>query len=273
MGVGVWSGASGRWKSGAFLVTALLASGCVQSFELKTVDTPVVERRVPVDADTPLFESDWQLAGERVTGHVAWSSCVDRRTWRTEQRKTTQSRTSTAASAALVVAGLGAEITGLATYDTSAPTLSCTDSYTTFDGAIVVNPDSSCTTHAPDNTTSAVLVASGVITVAIGLLLLSTGPRTETKILHTTPHDETSTLPCIPPSDLPILSLVLKLGEGKFLHVALDANGDASIAVPPGVKLPPNAELPIVVYRVPPGAKRLLRRWQVIGVVHTPPAE
>jgi len=98
-------------------------------------------------------------------------------------------------------------------------------------------------------------------------------PSDQTQILNSQPHAETITGPCIAPADLAVLSLVLKLGKSQFVHVALEPNGEASIRLPADVAasvLQPGADLPIVVYRAPPAAAGILRRWQVVGTVHVP---
>ena len=239
---------------------------------MRTVNTPVVEHRARVDPNSPLFTSDWALEGARITGHIAWSTCQSERTWRTEVRETVHQRPNTAAALVLIGGGLALGVVGAATYDTSDPKLSCTDS---FDGGgtIVVSNDSVCTWHEPENLTATAFAITGMLSVAVGTMVLAVTASDTTKTLNSTPHSETSTLPCVAPSDLSILSLVLKVGEGKFLHVALDPSGDASIEIPKGAHLPPDTDLPIVVYRVPPGATGVLRRWQVIGTVHTPAPE
>ena|SRR5450432_3401649 len=107
-----------------------------------------------------------------------------------------------------------------------------------------------------------------------GLAVLSVGPSDQTQTLSSQPHLETATGPCISAADLATLSLVLKLGERQFVRVALEASGDASIELPahlpPSARPKPGADLPIVVYRPPPGAAGVLPRWQVIGTVHVP---
>ena len=239
---------------------------------MRTVNTPVVEHRARVDPNSPLFTSDWALEGARITGHIAWSTCQSERTWRTEVRETVHQRPNTAAAALLIGGGFVADAVGFATYDTRGPTTSCTEGYYTSDGTFTTF-HSVCTTQEPENTGPQALLASGALAVAIGLMVLAVTPSDTTKTLNSEPHSETSTLPCVAPSDLSILSLVLKVGEGKFLHVALDPSGDASIEIPKGAHLPPDTDLPIVVYRVPPGATGVLHRWQVIGTVHTPAPE
>jgi hypothetical protein len=255
----------GRGRVWLLLPVVLQTTACSQDVVSRTVNSPVVEHRVPVDADAPFVKSDWTFEGKRITGHVTWSSCVNSRSWQTEQQEIVHQTPNPVIAGVMIAGGVALGVVGAATY-TTASTQTCSDLFET--GGITM-----CTTREPSNAASQLMITTGVLVIATAVAVLNSHPGDLTRVVQTQAHSATGTEACIPPRDLATLILVLKVGAGKFLHVALGENGDASIDLPEGVHLRPGVDVPIVVYRVPAAAKDLLQRWQVVGVVHTPAAQ
>jgi hypothetical protein len=252
-------------------VAIMLVGGCSSTTTTQTVSSPIAERRTRVDADEPIVTSTWALEGSKITGHVSWASCVSQRSWTTEQQSTVRRRPIPVAGWGLLLGGGALVGVGLGTRDSSAPEPACPTDPVAYNEQMLYGP--SCG-HTPSNGSSNAEVLIGAIAMVAGLAVLSVSSSDQTQTLSSQPHAETATGPCISPADLATLSLVLKLGERQFVHVALESNGEAVIELPAhlpsSVRLAPGADLPIIVYRAPRSAAAILPRWQVVGNVHVP---
>ena len=240
--------------------------GCARSQTTQTVKSPVLEIRRQVDPSEALLRSEWQVEGGRILGHVVWGSCVSARSWSVEQQRVDHVRPLPAVALLTAGAGLAALITGVATRDTQL-TMQCTDVYSQRADTPGFQ---SCRGQLPENGASDVSIVAGAIGMATGLILLGIQPSDKVTVLKHEPHAETSVSPCIAPEDLSIMSLLLKLGPNRFVHVTVDAHGEASADLPASAHLPKGADLEILVYRAPPVLAKTLPRWTAIGHVHVP---
>jgi hypothetical protein len=258
-------------RLGAQCVAVTLATACSSTTTTQTVSSPVTELRTMVDPDEPIATSTWALEGSKVTGHVSWASCVSQRSWTTEQQSTVRRRPIPIAGWGLLLGGGALVGVGLGTRDSSAAEPACPTDPVAYNEQMLYGP--SCG-HSPSNGSSNAEVLVGAIAMVAGLAVLSVSSSAQTQTLGSQPHAETATGPCISPADLATLSLVLKLGERQFVHVALQSNGEAVIELPAhlpsSARLTPGADLPIVVYRAPRSVAGILPRWQLVGTVHVP---
>jgi hypothetical protein len=127
-----------------------------------------------------------------------------------------------------------------------------------------------CEPELPDNTASNVAVIMGSLAMGVGMALLWIKPSDTITVLKHEPHAEKSVSPCIVAEDLSTMVLLLKLGANRFVHVTVDANGDASADLTASARLPKGADLEVLVYRAPPAFAQALPRWTTIGHVHVP---
>jgi hypothetical protein len=233
------------------LGAALLApSGC---YRAQVSSTPThdlgYDRRTQAEADDAEISSEWQAEPGRITGKVNWGSCrLERMTYQFDT-VTTRREPNKVAGYALLGGGVLAAALGISLWGASA---SC--------------PNGGCS--GEKNSTFLILgLGAGLPAIGVGAVTLlgntsvidERGPRKEDA------KDEIG--PCLRPEELPELALVLKIAEGKELPVNLREDGSATIEIPAGLALPENAELPILVQRVPKHAGDVLRREQQIGTV------
>lgn len=258
--------ANGLRALGLILSAQLVLGGCAQSETTRTVKSPVQERRRQVNASEPLLSSEWQVEGGRILGHVMWSSCVRERSWSVEEQRVEHVRPLPEAGIITGGAGLAAIITGLALRDTK-PTTECT---TVYSQRSDVPGFESCSTQQPENGGSDVAIVVGALALVTGAVLLGIKPSDKITVLKREPHAETSVSPCVAAEDLSIMILLVKLGPNRFVHVTVDAHGEASADLPANARLPKGADLEILVYRAPPVLAKALPRWTAIGHVHVP---
>ncbi len=76
--------------------------------------------------------------------------------------------------------------------------------------------------------------------------------------------------PCIQKKDLEELKLVLQVTNKKFVTIQVNPDWSARIDIPPGVQLPMDVDLPVLIYRVPRKASGLVGRWHVVGYARAP---
>jgi len=258
------------WRLGMLGVAVSFTAGCSNTVTTQAVSSPIVEHRTSVDSSAPVVTSTWLIEGSKITGHVSWASCVSQRSWTTEERRTVSRRPIPLLGWGLIAGGSALVGVGLATRDYRTAEPPCPTDTIAYNWQKLYGP--SCG-YKPNNGASNTEVLVGAVALAAGLIALSVSPSDQTQISNSQPHAETVTGPCIAPADLAVLSLVLKLNERQFVHVALEPNGEASIQLPARLTssvLRPGADLPIVVYRAPPAANSILKRWQVVGTVHVP---
>ena len=246
----------------------LFCMACSTTMVLQTVSSPVVEQRSRVDLGAPVIASEWSVVGDKIVGRVSFAACVSQRRWATEERRVVHRRPIPALGWAFLAAGAMLVTVGLATNKAPVATVACSDDPQTRNLQMLYGDP--CGGSQPDNTASDIELLSGALAIAVGIGTLALSPSDQTTSIKREPHAETVTQACIAPGDLATLALVLKLGEHRFLHVAVNADGFASIDLPSGIHLTPGAEVPIVVYRAPPAAASVLPRWQVVGLVHVP---
>ncbi|MEI9936877.1 MAG: hypothetical protein WDO69_06615 [Pseudomonadota bacterium] len=239
--------------------------GCMQRETTQTVKSPVLERRTQADASEPLLRSEWQVEDGRIVGHVVWGSCVSERAWSVEEQKIEHVRPLPAAGWLTAGAGSAAIITGLAIRNTQL-TVKCTD--VPQSGEEPSFPV--CQGQEPENGASNAAIVVGTLALVTGAVLIAIRPSDKVTVLKHEPHAERSVSPCIAPEDLAVMSLLLKLGKNRFVHVTVAANGEASADLAASAHLPKGADLDIVVYRAPPVFAKALPRWTVIGHVHVP---
>ena len=228
----------------------------------KTVKSPILERRTPVDASAPLVQSEWRVEDGKVVGDVVWASCVSHRTWTVDEQRVKRVRPIREAAWLTFGAGAAFSILGLATRDTEW-TAKCSQDFqaTGFE---------TCNAQPPDNTFSDLNIVAGALGLVTGSILLALEPSDTITVLKHEPHSETTVASCVATEDLSDMSLLLKLGPNRFVHVSLQSDGQASADLGPGARLPKGADLPILVYRAPPTLTKILPRWQTIGHVHVP---
>jgi hypothetical protein len=262
--IGAWeTTTNGALALGLALSAQLALGGCAHSVTEQTVKSPLLERRTQVDASEPLVQSEWQVVGGRVVGHVTWGSCVSQRRWSIEKRRVERVRPLPTPAWLAVGAGAASMTVGYALRKTD-PVVECHEGFT----ADAYFRD--CRAELPDNTTSDILLVAGVTAVVGGLLALGIHPSDKVTVLEHEPYAETKVAPCFAVEDLSDMSLVLKLGADRFVHVTVQPDGEASADLSPGARLPRGADLPILVYRAPPALVKTLPRWQVVGTVHVP---
>lgn len=256
-------------RFGALCVVAVVTA-CSSTTTTRMASSPVAERRLSVDANAPVVTSTWMFDSSKITGHVNWASCVSQRSWTTEQQRIVHYEPIPLVVGGLLVGGSALFGLGIATHDFTFPEQACPSDPIEYNLQMLYGP--SCG-HGPNNDASDAELITGAIAIAVGLATFAARPKDQIQT-QSQSHAETATGPCISTADLATLSLVLKLGEKQFLHVALEPSGDASIELPAHLPVSarpkPGSDLPVVVYRAPPGAANVLSRWQVVGTVHVP---
>ena len=244
----------------------IVVCGCAESVTTQTVKSPVLERRTQADESEPLLRSEWQVEAGRIVGKVTWGSCVSERSWSVEEQRVEHVRPIPAAGYLTAGAGAAAIIGGLAAYKRQ-PVTTCTDVFP-------LHPDEtayqSCNTAQPENTGSKVAVLFGSVALVTGILLLAIKPSDKVTVLKHEPHVEKSVSPCVAAEDVAVMSLLLKLGANRFVHITVDKDGEASVDLPASARLPKGADLDVVVYRAPAALTKTLPRWTTIGHVHVP---
>ena len=70
---------------------------------------------------------------------------------------------------------------------------------------------------------------------------------------------------CIQPKDVGELKVVLQVSDRKFVTIQVNRDWSARIEIPPGIDLPRNVDLPVLLYTLPRKAAHLAGRWQQIG--------
>lgn len=226
------------------------ASGCYRT-QVSSAPTHDLgyDRRAPSDAEGAEISSEWQAAPGRITGKVQWGACrIERMEYRFDTI-TTRREPDKIAGYSFLGGGVMAAALGLALWGASA---SC--------------PNGGCS--GEKNSTFLILgLGAGLPAIGVGgaTLLGNVSVKDERTPRKEDVKDEVG--PCIEPKELPELALVLKVAEGKELPVNLSEDGSATIEIPAGFVLPENAELPILVRRVPRHAGDVLRREQQIGTV------
>lgn len=58
---------------------------------------------------------------------------------------------------------------------------------------------------------------------------------------------------------------MLQLIEKKFVAFRVNRDSSATIKIPPGVELPKDVDLPVLVYTVPHKVSNLIGRWHLVG--------
>jgi hypothetical protein len=238
------------------LIAQFALGGCAESVTTQNVKSPVQDRRTPVDASEPLLRSEWRVDSGRIVGHVSWSSCTHERSWSIDEQRVEHVRPMPAVALLLIAAGLGGVIVG-STTRSSEPTTTC----------MLVNGINSCTQELPDNNASNFAVIAGGLAIATAFAMLAIKPSDKVTVIKREPHAEKLVSACVTPAEL---NLLLKLGPNRFVHITVDADGQASADLPANARLPKGADLEVVVSRAPAAFSKTLPQWTAIGRVHVP---
>lgn len=245
-----------RWswrnrREGLALVAVLLCApnvACSSTVREVEQTTPVTVHRRKLAAEAPSLASSWRLTPNNIEGHIAWQQCEREESWTTKRTRVT--RTPGTRNAGLALVGVSSLLTvaSVATYPE--PVKHC--------GVY------GCTYSDPDTTTTKALGVSALVLLTGGIVMMVFGGRTEVETFADEPKQVRSTGPCVLPSELADLVLVLKVGRDLW-PMRLEANGDVRVLIPDGAKVPTGVDLEVVVYRAPAGAGDLpLSRGQVL---------
>lgn len=213
-----------------------------------------LERRKLVP-NAPLFVSRWNVAPDRIEGHIDWQRCERKVSWSTQRQRLTRSPSlRTAGTVMLGAAGL-ISIVAIASYPKPEKTCGIYG----------------CEVSHPDRTGTKVLAATGLGLIAGGLVMLVVGSGTKVETLATEPSEARTSGSCL--SDQEQAELLLVLSAKRALWpIRLDANGDARVLIPQGERVEPGMEMKVIVYRAPANGQDLpLARGQILETLQLPP--
>jgi hypothetical protein len=235
-------------------VTVALLSSCYRNtVTTEPITHPFAERRLLAAPDDPVVTSDWTVDGRVVRGTLSWQSCISEKSWTTSERKTLHREPNWVLGGVLTIGGLGLFGAGMLTRDT--------ESKTTCDF-------SACSLKEPDNSVQTVMAISGLGAAVAGSMILLSRSSERTEEGAPQEHHKKERVPCIRPADLGGLELSLSLPNHRPLPLEMNGAQRAIVHLPNDVDLSSlTGEWPVVVSRVPRGARDFLSEGEVLGAV------
>jgi hypothetical protein len=234
------------------LLAALLSLSCTTTtVGTRTIQGAFTERRAPLEPSGALGKSTWRWDGRGFTGNIEWRGCRIDTTWQETEQSITKTRPGVAVPYVAMAAGVALLTAGLVTYD--------------YDGVQQTCTAGVCYNEEVNNTPQTMLIVSSGLILGGGIALLKVRPNAEVKDVKTEQKRASENAPCIQPKDLGELKLVLQISDKKFVTIRVERDWSARIEIPPGVELPRNIDLPVLMYRVPSKASHLAGRWHVVG--------
>jgi hypothetical protein len=234
-------------------ILALLSSCYRSTVTAEPTSTPTAERRELTAPDEPVVVTDWTLDGHIVRGTLTWQSCVSEKSWTTSERRTLHRDPDRLIGGVLAIGGLGLFGAGVLSRKT--------ESTTTCTGA------GACSAKDPDNSLQTTMIISGLALAITGSVILLGHSSEQTEESSPEEHHKKGTIPCVGPADLGGLELSVLLPNHQVLPVEMSGAQHANVRLPKDVQLASGGKWPVVVSRVPRGARDFLSEGEVVGAV------